>query len=198
MLILVPIESTVSDPGKHLPPLLGPNTSHLPNLRINFRLGHYFNIKDWIREGTIDFGILLDNADLSSFEQYPIHQGSYRLFASTEVKDPASLPFLLDSEERIETNLLKASYQTRFGKELPILMEVSSWSVIAKLVKEGLGIGLCPDYIAHADRELTPVMEELNPMPYTLYALFEKNMSPTAHAQQFLNLFSRFPLQSFA
>ena len=172
--------------------------ANLPSLRINFRLGHYYKIKDWIKEGTIDFGILLDNADLSSFERYPLHQGSYRLFAANGAKDPASLPFLLDSDERTETNLLKASYKNRFGKELPILMEISSWSVIAKLVKEGVGIGLFHDYIAHADQELIPVMHELNPMAYTLFAVFEKNMSPTAHAQQFLNLFSKFPLQSFA
>lgn len=167
---------------------------HLPNLRINFRLGHYFNITEWIKKGTIDFGILLDNADLSSFEQYALHQGSYRLYASKKAKDLNSLPFLVDSEERIETNLLKASYRALHQKDLPVSMEISSWSMIAKLVQEGLGIGLCPDYIAHDSREIIPVFQELNPMNYTLYALFEKNMTPSFHALKFLELFSKFPL----
>ncbi len=168
--------------------------THLPHLKIKFRLGHYFNIKEWIRNGSIDFGFLIDNDDLSFFDQHPIHKGAHRLFISKEVKDATSLPFLLDSEERIETNLLKASYRKIHGKELPVSMEISSWSVIVKLVEEGLGIGLCPDYVAHSNQKLTPVFEELNPMEYTLYALFEKNITPTAHASQFLKLFSQFPL----
>jgi DNA-binding transcriptional LysR family regulator len=90
-----------------LPKYLKLANTFLPNLRINFRLGQYFNIKDWIKQGTIDFGILLDNDNLSCFERYSIHQGTYRLYVSKEVEDPSSLSFLLDSEERIETILLK-------------------------------------------------------------------------------------------
>jgi DNA-binding transcriptional LysR family regulator len=166
----------------------------LPSLRINFRLGQYFNIKDWIKNGTIDFGILLDNEDLSPFDKHPLIEGTYRLYVAKEVHEPTELFFLLDSEERIETNLLKSRYRSLHGKELPILMEVSSWSVVTKLVQEGLGVGLFPDYIAYANQEIKPVLEELNPMDYTLYALFEKNMEPSLHALQFLELFSKFSL----
>lgn len=179
-----------------LPQYLKYANQRLPNLRINFRLGHYFNIKDWIKKGTIDFGILLDNDDLSSFDRFTLHRGTYRLYVSKDIDDPTTLPFLLDSEERIETNLLKATYRNLYDKELPILMEVSSWSVITKLVEEGFGIGLFPDYIAHNNEALKPVFPELNPMDYTLYALFEKNMAPTAHARKFIELFSQFPLES--
>lgn len=177
-----------------LPQYLKLAKEFLPDLRINFRLGHYFNIKDWIKNGAIDFGILLNNDDLSSFEKRVLLEGSYRLYVSREVQDPTGLPFLLDSEERVETNLLKARYRALYEKELSILMEVSSWSVITKLVQEGLGIGLLPDYIAYANQDIKPVLEELNPMDYTLYALFEKNVSPSRHALQFLELFSKSPL----
>jgi DNA-binding transcriptional LysR family regulator len=173
-----------------LPYYLKLASRQFPNLRINFRLGQYYTITDWIKKGTIDFGILLDNDDLSSYERHVIRQGTYRLYVSKKVKDPAALPFLLDSEERIETNLLKTSYKAMHGKELPVLMEVSSWSVISRLAEEGLGIGLFPDYIAHEKRDLKPVFPELNPMNYTLYALFEKNTSPSMHALKFLSLFS--------
>ncbi len=177
-----------------LPHYLKLAKQHIPKLRINFRLGHYFNIKDWIKKGTIDFGILLDNDDLSTFEKYTLHQGTYRLYVSEAVENPSLLPFLLDSEERIETNLLKDAYRNLHGKELPVWMEVSSWSMIARLVQEGLGIGLCPDYIMNEYQDLKPVFEELNPMNYTLYALFEKNTVPTVYAEKFLELFSQFPL----
>lgn len=178
-----------------LPQYLKLAKEHLPNLRINFRLGHFFSIKEWIKTGAIDFGILLNNEDLSPFNKFPLHQGSYRLYASKEIQDPHNLPFLLDSEERMETNLLKARYRELHQKELPILMEISSWGVIAKLVQEGLGVGLFPDYIASANPDIKPVLSELNPMEYTLYALFERNVEPNVHAQKFLDLFSKFPLK---
>jgi DNA-binding transcriptional LysR family regulator len=177
-----------------LPQYLKLAKEHLPHLRINFRLGHFFSIKEWIKTGAIDFGILLNNEDLSPFNKFPLHQGSYRLYASKEIQDPSNLPFLLDSEERMETNLLKTRYDELHQKELPILMEISSWGVIAKLVQEGLGVGLFPDYIAYANQDIKPVLSELNPMEYTLYALFERNLEPNIHAQKFLNLFSKFPL----
>lgn len=43
-----------------------------PQLHINFRLGHTDLIKDLIKKGMIDFGIVLDNEDLSSFDCYEI------------------------------------------------------------------------------------------------------------------------------
>lgn len=178
-----------------LPQYLKLAREKLPNLRISFRLGHYFTIKDWIHKGTVDFGILLDNMDLSSFERYPLCKGTFRLYVSKTVKNPSTLSFFLDSEERTETNLLKAAYRELYEKELPIAMEISSWSVISKLVEQGLGIGLFPDYIAHENQKLKPVFQKLNPMEYTLYALFEKNMIPTKHALQFIELFSKFPFR---
>lgn len=127
-----------------LPQYLKLAKEHLPNLRINFRLGNYYAIKDMIKNGTIDFGISLNNEDLSQFEKHPLHDGSYRLYVSKKIQDPTALSFLLDSEERMETNLLKTRYRNLHGTELPTLMEVSSWGVIAKLVQEGLGVGLFP------------------------------------------------------
>jgi DNA-binding transcriptional LysR family regulator len=177
-----------------LPKYLKLAQTYLPKVRINFCLGHYFNIKEWIKKGTIDFGILLDNDDLSSFDCHPLHRGLYRLYTSNEAKEPKDLHFLLDSEERIETNILKANYKAQFGKDLPVLMQVSSWSVVATLVREGFGIGLCPDYIAGDDPSLKAVFPELNPMSYTLHALFEKHRSPHSHALIFLDLFRKFPI----
>ena len=167
------------------------STELYPNLRLNFRLGNYFNIKEWIKKGVIDFGILLDNDDLSPFDAYPLFQGEFRLYVSKEVEDASSLPFLLDSDERIETNLLKSLYKKMHGKELPVLMEISSWIMIAKLVEERMGIGLFPDYLGNHNEKLKPIFPELNPMRYTLSALFEKNNTPSAHALQFLELFKQ-------
>lgn len=174
-----------------LPKQLKEVQTTLPHIRLNVRLGQYFSIKEMLKKGVVDFGILIDNDNLTPFDCYQIHEGQYRLWASSKVKNCESLGFLLDNDERIETNLLKERYKTLYGKELPVFMEVSSWSVISRLVQEGLGIGLAPDYVAQENSKLKAVLSELNPCPYKLYAVFEKNNQPSRYAQEVIELFRR-------
>lgn len=161
-----------------------------PTLCINFRLGHYYAIKEWIKKGLIDFGILLDNEDLSLFDCEEVYQGYYRLYVACG-KDPTGLSFLLDSEERRETNFLKKYYKTQYGKELPVLMEISSWEVIARLTEKGLGIGFFPDYLAHQREEsLQTIFHDLEPIPYKIYLVLAKNVIHSRYIQLFIKLLS--------
>ncbi len=70
----------------------------------------------------------------------------------------SSLSFLLDSDERKETNFLKERYRKKYEQELPVLMEISSWEVIANLTAAGLGIGLFPDYVANKRKDQLQVV----------------------------------------
>lgn len=160
----------------------------LSHIRLNVRLGQYFAIKEMIKKGVVDFGLLIDNDNLSSFDCYPIQDGEYRLWVSDKAARPHELPFLLDNEERVETNLLKQRYRELNKKELPVLMEVSSWAVIARLVQEGVGIGLAPDYIAQETSGIKAILPKLNPGRYTLHAVFEKNNPPSRYAQSVIDL----------
>lgn len=159
-----------------------------PSLQIKFRLAHAYTIMEWVRKGIVDFGILIDNVDLSAFHCEEIYRGRWHTFVSKKSKNVKKLSFLLDSEERTETNLLKKSYKTRFGKELPILMEISSWETIANLTGQGLGIGLFPDYLLKRYPNLKPYPENLLSLPYKIYALFARNTVRSKHVQRFLDI----------
>src|SRR6185295_2802607 len=120
-----------------LPGKLKELKKQFPKVQVNFRLGHTGLMKEWVRKGVIDCGIVLDNEDLSGFQCHQLYKGQYRLYRSTKSKD-CDLPFIL-SEDLMETNLLRKAYRKKYGKELPVLMQVQSWEVIAKLTEEGLG-----------------------------------------------------------
>lgn len=161
-----------------------------PNLHLSFRLGHTGIIKEWIKKGLVDFGIVLDNDDLSSFDCEEIYEGQYRLYISEKCSQEAMQSFLL-SEERRETNLLKKSYRNQYGKDLPVLMEVSSWEVIARLTEEGLGVGFFPDYIAHGKyAALKPLSLDIEPIYYKIYAIFPKNARRSGQITSFLKIIS--------
>ena len=156
-----------------------------PALQVNFRLAHAFDIMDWVKKGMIDFGILLDNSDLSPFHSEEIWAGYYQLYISPKYDETEPPQFLLDSEERIETNLLKKSYTAKYGKPLSVLME------IANLVEEGLGIGFFPDYVAKKHPTLTPYKDDIVTIPYKIYAIFATNAERSTHITEFLSVLKK-------
>jgi DNA-binding transcriptional LysR family regulator len=161
-----------------------------PKIQVNFRLGHTDLIKEWLKKGIIDFGICLDNDDLSAFDCHQIHEGEYLLYVSKKCKNPEKLLFLL-SEDLPETNFLRSNYQKKYKKELPVLMEVSSWEVIASLTEEGMGVGFFPDYVAARRlKELRSYNLGLPRLPYKVHAIFSKKMKRSKVANLFLGLFS--------
>lgn len=159
-----------------------------PKLHVNFRLAHTDVIKELIKKGVVDFGIVLDNDDLSAFDCHELYRGEYRLYRSKTKSKGLELPFIL-SEERVETNVLKSSYRKHFHKEMPVLMEVSSWEVIANLTEEGLGIGFFPDYVAIKRMKFVEVCPvKINPIKYKIYAIFPKGIKIPKNAIAFLDM----------
>lgn len=171
-----------------LPKCLQKVKNEWPKLHVNFRLAHTDLIREWIKKDLIDFGIVLDNEDLSAFDCVQIHEGEYRLYVSKKELENKHLPFIL-SEERVETNLLKKSFHKYHRKEIHVLMEVSSWEVIANLTEAGLGIGFFPDYVAlKRKKELTEAKIKYDPVPYKIFAVFSKNKRKDRNVEAFLEL----------
>lgn len=159
-----------------------------PKLHVNFRLAHTDIIRDWIKKDRIDFGIVLDNEDLSAFDSFEIYRGEYRLYVAKKYVKEKNLPLIL-SEERTETNLLKKSWKKKQQKEMKVLMEVSSWEVIANLTEAGLGVGFFPDYVAlKRKRYLADYPAAYDPIPYKIYAIFSKTKKLNRNSQAFLEL----------
>ena len=162
-----------------------------PQLNISFRLSHTDIIKEMVRKGMVDFGIVLDNEDLSAFHCIELYRGEYHLYVSKGKAGEDHLPFII-SEEQIETNLLKRSYRKHYGKEMNILMEVSSWEVIANLTEQGIGVGFFPDYVAKKRNQKLKVFDQsLGRFPYKIYAIFPKTRKISVKTDNFLSLLKK-------
>ncbi len=179
-----------------LPKYLKQVKQRFPALRVRCRLGQYYAIKDWMRKGIVDMAFLSDNDDLTLFDCEAIYKGKFRLYVSKKCQDESQLSFLLDSEERRETNILKRCYRKRHGKDLPVQLEVSSWEVIAHLAEAGLGIGFFPDYVAMGHPQLKRSKQTFESIPYTLYALFPKNVKRSRHLSAFLEVVTSYSRES--
>jgi DNA-binding transcriptional LysR family regulator len=149
------------------------------------RLGHTGMIIDLVNRGEVDFGIVLDNDDFSSFDQVVIYEGEYRLFKGKKPLAVSTTRWIF-SEERKEVTLVK-KYLKVAGIDLESCMEVSSWEVIASLAEKGLGVGFFPDYLA-GKRALIPYEIVLPSIPYRLLAIFPEKRGLSRNGRMFIDL----------
>lgn len=149
------------------------------------RFGHTGTIIELVKKGDVDFGIVLDNEDFTSFHFKEIHSGEYRLYRAKKVSQQNLNRFIL-SEERKEVSVLR-QHLFDAGVEMHSCMEVSSWEVIASLTEQGLGIGFLPDYIL-GKRSLIRYECNVPSIPYKILAIFSKNRKLSRNAKMFINL----------
>lgn len=173
-----------------LPPYLGKLSQKWPLIDPILRLGHSGFISDLVRKGEVDFGVVLDNEDFSSFHCTEIYAGEYRLYRTKMEGEQVRKKFIL-SEERKEVSLLR-NYLREKGVAIDSIMEVSSWEVIANLTEQGLGIGFLPDYIV-GKRAIVPVEHAIPSIPYRILAIYSKGRALSRNAKMFIDLMGRVP-----
>lgn len=168
-----------------LPPFLGKLSHMWPAVEPVLRFGHTGTIVELIKKGDVDFGIVLDNEDFSTFHSKEIFRGEYRLYRAKKLPYQSIDKFIL-SEERKEVSLLK-QYLHDSGIKMSSCMEVSSWEVIATLTEQGLGVGFLPDYIVKK-RSLFHLPGTIPPIPYRILAIFSKNRDLPRNSKMFIDL----------
>jgi DNA-binding transcriptional LysR family regulator len=168
-----------------LPPYLSNLSKICSEVEPVLRFGHTGTIVEWVKNGDVDFGIVLDNEDFTAFHSHEIFSGEYRLYRAKKTAEQVVNKFII-SEERREVSLLK-QYLDDYGIEMRACMEVSSWEVIASLTEQGLGIGFLPDYIV-GKRALVPYDCPIPTIPYRILAIFSKNRELSRNAKMFIDL----------
>lgn len=165
-----------------------------PQVTLKLRFGHVALVKQWLKEGSVDFGIVLDNEDLSAFETTLLYQGFFELFRDAKMPLPDIVTEAITTEPRTEVNTIKRSYRELYGRELKTIMEVSSWEMIYSLVRESSRIGFIPDYLLfHPDRkgQLTSCDLKLPRVPYQLLLVKESLLPLSRSAALFFEMIKK-------
>lgn len=173
-----------------LPELLAKLQKTAPLITPKVSFGHTGLIKNWIKQGDIEFGFVLDNDDLSSFSLELISSGAFRFFQSCQ--RPINLPIksCIFPPARAEIHLIKQLFLKKYGFEIATEMEICSWEVIAKLIGLTNSIGFIPDYVALGKDKLQSIQEtnlDLS-IPYTLYAAYPLGEELSRNAKLFLRI----------
>jgi DNA-binding transcriptional LysR family regulator len=150
-----------------------------PKVKLKLSFGHTALVKQRLMEGSIDFGLALDNEDLSAFETTQLYQGQFAVFQDAQVPRLDRLQTCIFTEPRPEVHALKKAYQAKFGTELGTLMEISSWEMISSLVSGSSMVGFFPDYLTLDPAKkglLRACALELPEIPYQIFLVRHKKV----------------------
>lgn len=153
--------------------------------------GHIKLVKEWLHQGKIEFGIVLENEDVSSLERIPIYSGTFNLYQSIKREKGKPFDTIISTEPRAEVNAMKDDFFKKYGIKLKTFMEISSWEAIANLVAIDAGVGFIPDFLAlspQREGKLIPCSIDLDPIPYQISVVFNKEEQLSRNSKLFVTL----------
>jgi len=173
-----------------LPELLAKFRELAPRVLPKVIFGHTGLIKNWIKQGEVEFGLVLDNDDLSSFSLELICSGAFRFYQSILRPMDQPITSCIFPPARSEVHLIKQLFLKQFGYEIATEMEICSWEVIAKIIQLTSSVGFLPDYVAWcSDKQTTLQLSNLDlNIPYLLYAAYPREEELTRNATLLLKI----------
>lgn len=149
-----------------------------PDLKLKFHRGSIRFILQALKEGMVDFAIVVDNESFSSFEKRFIAKGEFHIYTKTSsIKEGV----YVDNAKSSET-----LHFMKYIKDLKIIDELSGWGMIDEFVKQGLGPGILPSFME------TAPMKKLNlkipPLSYDICVIYPNSIPLSRSAQAFIDL----------
>lgn len=179
-----------------LTPYLKKFREDYPHVKVNFGLGKNGEIKQLLKSGAIDFGILPDEGDLDEFHKRDIYSGKFNLYVSQKIPPNQyhRLGIIFAPAKRSETltaiKAVKNGYVKKFGKEPEVIMEIGSWEVIVNLVADGMGIGYFPDFFGRTKASNLKIIDlDIVHLPYCMSAISPLGMKLRRASEIFLSYF---------
>lgn len=173
-----------------LPELLAKLRKLAPQVTPKVVFGHTGLMKEWIKRGEIEFGLVMDNDDLSSLSLELIYEGAFRFFQSRRRQKKKPITSCIFPPARAEVHLVKQQFLKKYGHHLETEMEICSWEVISKIIGMTSSVGFLPDYVALSSDKRSSI--EVSPLklniPFKLFAAYPLDEEISRSAQLFVQL----------
>jgi DNA-binding transcriptional LysR family regulator len=148
-----------------------------PDLKVNFHRGSIKFILQSLKEETVDFAIVLDDAVFSPFDKKILSKGEFNIYTKKgDIKEGV----YVDQQENPEV--------LYFKKKIPMLKiidELSGWGMVEEFVKQGVGPGIMPSFME--SKPLKKVDLGIPGFPYQICAVFPKNLPLSRASEAFLH-----------
>jgi DNA-binding transcriptional LysR family regulator len=152
-------------------------------ISIKLKISKMDSIFLMLRRGLMDVGIAVESDSCDQFQKQVISKGYFNLYSkSGDIGDG----IYVDHCDGLFVNRLSVHYREQFRKNLVILQELDSWQVLAKCASQGIGCCFLPDFILKDDPTLK-ICEGIEPIPYSIVAIYPKGAHLNRAAKVFLD-----------
>ena len=164
-----------------------------PHVNLSFRLGNLNYIRNALRQGEAEFGIVVYDQNFSQFNKHPLKKGQFRLYQNAEA--PLHLienEILVDYFEGMNVQELRDYFVQTNRSELKLQTELAGWEVVARFTEMNIGIGFFPDYVIENGHYPTikPHPLQIPSFEYEICAIFNKGEQLSRAACAFIDQFA--------
>ncbi len=177
-----------------LAPVYKKMQEQFPLVNLDFSLSGLNFIRNSLRQGEVDFAIVVYDRDFSQFSKHLLKKGKFNLYQRFDA--PHHLlenGILIDHREGMHISELQNYFVESDKNSLKIQAELAGWEVVARFTEMNIGIGFFPDYITDNDRypniKIHP--QQIPSMEYEICAIFNKGDKPSRAATAFFDIFAK-------
>lgn len=166
---------------------------NFPQVDIKYQLGNLNFIRNAIRQGDAEFGIVVYDQSFSSFCKQLLKRGRFHLYQNKNA--PLTLienGILVDHQEGMHLDTLREFFFRSGRNRFKVHAELAGWEVVARFTEMNIGIGFFPDYITenHRYQNLKPYPLDLPLFEYEICAIYNKGEQLSRAATTFLDQFT--------
>jgi DNA-binding transcriptional LysR family regulator len=171
-----------------------------PDIKINIFEDDSNSVKQDVRDGILDFGVVMLPVDEKEFDVTPFVYEELSLFVHTthplaqrekvELSELKDENFILFNQELIYNLIIQECLQAGFRPK--IAYEISEWGFISEMIGENIGISICPKPIAKKmNQDVIKVVSIENPsVPWHLGFISKKRKHASPAVREFIQYVS--------
>lgn len=163
-----------------------------PHIHMTHNTGNLNFIRNALRQGEVELGIVVYDASFSSFNEHPLITGQFNLYQNTKASSKLiQNGILIDNHSSLNVDALK-DFLRNNHPDIGIQAELNGWEMVARFTAMKLGIGFFPDYLLKNNRHPQIKKHPLNlpPMDFKISAIYNKGVKLSQAAVTFLEHFS--------
>ena len=171
-----------------------------PDIKIKIFEDDSKKVKQEVRDGILDFGVVMLPVDEKEFDVIPFVYEELSLFVhnshplaqreKVEMKELKNETFILFKQELIHDLIIQECLRAGFRPK--IAYEISEWGFISEMIGENLGISIFPKPIAKkVDQDLIKAISIDNPsFPWNLGFISKKRKHASPAVREFIQYIS--------
>lgn len=167
--------------SKIIGPMLPQIAAKYPEIRPSILLGNTDLIQEMIDQGDIDFGVVMDDGEVSKlYNTTKVYTGTFVLVKSPKFQDGNIQDHLIVSRTKpggLSDRYLR-EYKKAYGETITPKMVIGSWQVIMDLAIKKCGYALVPMFLCKEDihlKRLEIVRHRVKPLPFDLCTIVGGN-----------------------